>query len=96
MDNLVARLTHHLAAGDFESHAALLPEYRASVDASLSSATDGSFREELLAAAVRQSNEWLHLAQAMRSHLVEQLILTNGESHYHVGADDRHIIHALG
>ena len=96
MDNLVARLTHHLAAGDFDSHLALLPEYRAQVDASLSSTHDSSFREELLAAAVRQSNEWLHLAQVMRSHLVEQLITTNGEAHYHADDNQGHSIHALG
>ena len=96
MDNLVARLTHHLAAGDFDSHLALLPEYRAAVDHSLSSAKEPSFREQLLAAAVQQSNEWLHLAQAVRSHLVEQLITTNGEAHYLESSDDRHSVHALG
>lgn len=96
MDNLVARLTHHLAAGDFDSHLALLPEYRAGVDASLASAKNSSFREELLAAAVRQSNEWIHLAQAVRSHLVEQLITTNGEAHYQGSPDEHHSIHAVG
>ncbi len=96
MDNLVARLTHHLASGDFDSHLALLPQYRAGVDASLASAKDNSFREELLAAAVRQSNEWLHLAQAVRSHLVEQLITTNGEAHYLTESGQPHSIHALG
>ena len=96
MDNIVARLTHHLAAGDFDSHLALLPEYRAAVDHSLASAKEPSFREELLAAAVRQSNEWLHLAQAVRSHLVEQLITTNGEAHYQTTDEDHHLVHALG
>lgn len=96
MDNLVQRLTTSLEAGDFETHQSLLPEYRASVTAAVNAADNQSFKLELLSAAMRQNDEWLHLAQALRSHIQQELITVTGESHYYNDRDERHIIHALG
>ena len=96
MDNLVARLTSALEAGDFDTHQALLPEYRAAVTASVTASKTQSFREELLAAAIRQNDQWLHLAQALRSHIQQELITVTGESHYYNDQDERHVIHAVG
>ncbi len=96
MDNLVHQLTSALEVGDFETHQALLPAYRDSVTAAVHAADNQSFKLELLAAAMRQNEEWLHLAQAMRSHIQQELIMVTGESHYYNDRDERHIIHAVG
>ncbi len=96
MDNLVSRLTSALEAGDFDTHRALLPEYRASVVEAVAKAETQSFREELLAAAIRQNDQWIHLTRAIRSHIQQELLVVTGESHYYNDADERHIIHALG
>lgn len=96
MDNLVSRLTSALEAGDFDTHQALLPEYRASVVESLEKAETQSFREQLLAAAIRQNEQWIQLTQVIRSHIQQELILVTGESHYYNDEDERHIIHAMG
>lgn len=96
MDSLVNRLTSALATGDFDTHEALLPQYRASVAASLAEAKAPSFREELLAAAVRQSDEWLNLARVMRAHIQDELVLVTGESHYHNDRVEHHTVHAVG
>ena len=95
-NELVSRLTNALEAGDFAAHEALLPEYRNSVTAAVNQANTQSFKMELLAAAMRQNDEWLHLAQALRSHIQQELITVTGESHYYNDRDERHIIHAMG
>ena len=96
MDNLIYQLTSALQVGDFETHQSLLPAYRESVTAAVHAAETQSFKLELLAAAMRQNDEWLHLAQALRSHIHQELITVTGESHYYNDQDERHVIHAVG
>ena len=96
MDKLVLQLTSALEAGDFDTHQSLLPEYRAAVTASVAASTTQSFREELLLAAIRQNEQWLHLAQSIRSHIQQELIAVTGQGHYYNDQDERHVIHAMG
>ena len=92
VNELTARITAALGAGDFEGAEPLLASFFSSLETDLAQAPATQDRAAALQDAIGWMHRWLSLSRVMRSHLNEQLRLNLGALSYGPVAATRSIV----
>ena len=82
VNELTARITAALGAGDFEGVEPLLANFFGSLEANLAQISAMQERAAALQDAIGWMHRWLSLSRVMRSHLNEQIRMNIGSLSY--------------